>query len=159
MSQPTALSYACEIKDQPERPTLSVRTRAAAQDLPQLFGPTYSALMQYMNEMGAQPAGEPFAAYYDLDMQNLDVEIGFPVSRPLPDRGDIKCGALPAGKFASTMHIGPYDAVGPAYEALRQYVKANGYEPTGVAYEFYFSGPETPPEEIRTEIVLPLKTR
>ncbi len=158
MSHSTVLSYACEIKDQPERPTLSVRTHAAMQDLPQLFGQIYGALMQYMGETGGQPAGEPFAAYYNLDMQNLDVEIGFPVSKPLPDRGDIKSGALPAGKFASTMHIGPYDTLVHAYEALTQYVKTSGYEATGVAYEFYFSGPETPPEEIRTQIVFPLKT-
>jgi len=157
MSQSTVLSYTCEITDQPERPTLSVRTRAAVQDLPQLFDRIYGALMRYMGEMGAQPAGEPFAAYYNMDMQNLDIEIGFPVSKPLPDRGEIKCSVLLAGKYASTVHIGPYDAVGPAYEALTQYVKASGCEPTGVAYEFYFSGPETPPEEIRTQIVLPLK--
>ncbi len=159
MSHPTTLSYACEIKDQPERPTLSIRTRAAMQDLPQLFGQTYGALMQYLSELGAQPAGEPFAAYYNLDMQDLDVEIGFPVAKRLPDRDNIKSGALPAGKFASTMHIGPYDTVGPAYEALTQYVKANGYELTGVAYEFFFSGPETPPEEIRTGIMFPLKAQ
>ena len=159
MSPATAVSYTCEIKDQPERPTLSVRTRAAVQDLPQLFGQTYGALMQYMSEMGAQPAGEPFAAYYNMDMQNLDVEIGFPVAKPLPDRGNIKSGVLPAGKYATTMNIGPYDTVSSAYEALTQYVKENGYEPTGVAYEFYFSGPETPPEEIRTQIALPLKAQ
>ncbi|NTU65128.1 MAG: GyrI-like domain-containing protein [Chloroflexi bacterium] len=157
MSHPTTLAYACEIKDHPERPTLSVRTHAAVQSLPQLFGQTYGALMQYMSEMGAQPAGEPFAAYYNMDMQNLDIEIGFPVSRPLPDRGEIKSGALPAGKFASTMHLGPYDTLTIAYEALTQYVRDNGYEPTGVAYEFYFSGPETPPEKIQTQIMFPLK--
>ncbi len=157
MSHPTTVSYVCEIEDRPERPIVSVRTRAAVQDLPQLFGQIYGALMQYMSELGAQPAGEPFAAYYNMDMQNLDVEIGFPVSKPLPDRGDIQGGALPAGKYAATMHIGPYDTVGPAYEALTQYVKASGYEPAGAAYEFYFSGPETQPEEIRTQIVYPLK--
>lgn len=157
MSHTTTQAYVCEIKDQPERPTLSVRTHAAVQDLPQLFGQIYGALMQYMSEMGAQPAGEPFAAYYNMDMQNLDVEIGFPVSRPLPARGEIQSGALPAGKFALTIHIGPYDTVGAAYEALTQYVKESGYEPTGVAYEFYFSGPETPPEEIRTQIAFPVK--
>ncbi len=159
MSHPTTLAYVCEIKDQPERPTLCIRTHAAVQDLPQLFGQAYGALMQYMSEMGVQPAGEPFAAYYNMDMQNLDIEIGFPVTTPVSDRGEIKCSALPAGKFASTVHIGPYDTVGPAYEALTQYVKESGYEPTGVAYEFYFSGPDTPPEEIRTGIVYPLKAQ
>ena len=159
MTAPTTIAYTCEIKDHPERPTLSVRTRAAVQDLPQLFGQTYGALMQYMSEMGAQPAGMPFAAYYNMDMQNLDIEIGFPVTQLLPDRGEIKSGTLPAGKYAFTIHTGPYDTVGSAYEALTQFVKESGHEPTGIAYEFYFSGPETPPEQIQTQIVFALKTQ
>jgi effector-binding domain-containing protein len=37
-----------------------------------------------------------------------------------------------------------------------QWVKERGYEATGVAYEIYFSGPETPPQEIKTQIMFPL---
>ena len=151
------MTYQCEIKDQPAQPTLSIRTRAAAGQLTQLFGQTFGAIMQYLGELGEYPVGAPFGAYYNMDMQDLDIEIGFPVSRPLPDRGEIKSGALPAGKIAVTMHIGPYDAIGPAYEALTQFVQANGCTPSGVAYEFYFSEPDVPPEQIQTQIVFPLK--
>jgi hypothetical protein len=38
MSHPTALSYICEIEDKPHRPTVSVRTHAAVQDLPHFAG-------------------------------------------------------------------------------------------------------------------------
>ena len=38
-----------------------------------------------MQEMGKQPAGVPYAAYHNLDMQDMDVEVGFPVSKPLPE--------------------------------------------------------------------------
>ncbi len=151
------MTYQCEIKDQPAQPTLTIRTHAAAEQLPQLCGQTYGAIMQYLSELGEQPAGMPFAAYYNMDMKNLDVEIGFPVPHALPDRGEIKCSTLPVGKIATTMHLGPYDTVGPAYEALTKFVEANGCAPTGVAYEFYFSEPETPPEQIQTQIVFPLK--
>jgi effector-binding domain-containing protein len=64
-----------------------------------------------------------------------------------------------SGKLASVMHVGPYDQLGAAYEALTQWVTQHGFEATGVAYELYYSGPETPPEEIRTEIVFPLKSQ
>lgn len=152
------MTYQCEIKDQPAQPTLSIRTRASVGQLSQLLGQTYGALMQYLGELGEHPVGAPFSAYYNMDMQDLDIEIGFPVSKPLPDRGEIKSGALPAGKIAVTMHIGPYDTVGPAYEALTQYMQANGCTPSGVAYEFYLSDPQTtPPEQIQTQIMFPLK--
>ena len=150
------MTYHCEIKDQTAQPTLSLRTHAAVGDLPQLLGQTFGAIMRYLGELGEQPVGAPFVGYYNMDMQNLDIEIGFPVSRPLPDRGELKGRALPAGKIATTLHIGPYDSIAPAYEALTQFVQASGYTPTGVAYEIYFSDPSTPPEKIQTQIVYPL---
>ena len=150
------MTYQCEIKDQAAQPTVSLRTRAAVGQLPQVLGQTFGAIMQYLGELGEQPVGMPFVAYYNMDMQNLDIEIGFPVSRPLPDRGELKCGALPVGKIATTLHFGPYDSIAPAYEALTQFVQASGYPPTGVAYEIYFSDPSTPPEQIQTQIVFPL---
>lgn len=152
------MEYQCELKEQAAQPALSVRTHAAVQDLPALFGKAYGAIMQYLAELGEQPVGMPFAAYYDMNMQNMDVEIGFPVGRPLAGKGEIQASEFPGGKLASVMHIGPYDQMGPAYDALTQWVKAQGYEATGVAYELFYSEPETPPMEIRTEIMFPLKS-
>ena len=46
------MSYNCELKQQPAQPALTVRMRAAMQDLPQLFGKSYGAIMQYLGELG-----------------------------------------------------------------------------------------------------------
>jgi effector-binding domain-containing protein len=128
------------------------------QDLPQLFGQTYGALMQYLSEMGEQPAGMPFAAYYDLDMQDLDVEIGFPVARRLPDRGNIKSGALPAGHYASTMHVGPYDKLMESYTRMERWMKENGHTPAEYMWEFYLNEPgKVPPEQLMTQLIWPIK--
>lgn len=45
----------------------------------------------------------------------------------------------------------------PAYEQLNQYAKTHGMEPAGTAYEYYLTGPEVPPEQAQTRIVLPMK--
>ncbi len=151
------MTYQIEVTDQPAQPALVIRTRAPAADLPRLFGEAYEALMRYLGELGEQPAGMPFAAYHNMDMQNLDVEIGFPVARPLPGKDTIQPGELPAGRWASVLHIGPYDQCGPAYDALTRWINEHGYTPVGVAYEAYCSEPETPPQEIRTWIRFPLR--
>ena len=153
------MSYQCEIKAQPDQPVLSIRTRSAVENLPNVLGQAYGEIMQHLGELGEYPAGEPFAAYYNMDMQDLDIEIGFPVAKSLPGKGDVQAGKIPAWKKAYTIHTGPYEACEPAYEALTQYVADNGYEATGVAYEFYLSGPETPPAEIKTRIMFPLKDK
>ncbi|MFX1304554.1 MAG: hypothetical protein ACFFBV_05430 [Promethearchaeota archaeon] len=39
-----------------------------------------------------------------MDMQNLDFEIGYPVSKKLSDKGDIKASEIPSEKFASWLY-------------------------------------------------------
>jgi len=78
------MTLKCELKEQPAQPILSVRTMTSVHELPQELGRIYGAIATYLAEIGEQPSGAPFAAYYNMDMDNLDVEIGFPVARPLP---------------------------------------------------------------------------
>jgi len=148
----------CELKYQDTQPVLSIRTRSSVQNLPQVLGESYKRIMQYLGELGELATGAPFVAYYNLDMQNLDIEIGFPVAKKLPNKDNIEESEIPSGKFASYLHIGSYSEIEPAYNELTQWIQQNGYEPTGVAYEFYLNDPsETPPEELKTQIMFPLK--
>ncbi|MEW5961536.1 MAG: GyrI-like domain-containing protein, partial [Chloroflexota bacterium] len=142
------MSYQCEVKEQAAQKTLSIRTRAAVQDLPQVFGQGYGAIAQYLGELGEQPSGPPFAAYYNMDMDNLDVELGFPVVRQLAGKDEIKAGEIPGGRVATCLYTGPYSAIEPAYTTLMEWMKDNGYEGSGVSYELYLNDPaETPPAE------------
>lgn len=152
------MAYNCEVKEQAAQPTLVVRKRAPVDELPRVLGESYLAIMQYIMELGEEPVGPPFAAYHNMDMQDLDVEIGFPVSGGLPGKGDIRAGEIPGGKVATCLYVGPYDRVEPAYNALAKKIEEEGCEATGVAYEMYLNDPgQTPPEELRTLILLPLK--
>jgi effector-binding domain-containing protein len=151
------MSYRVELKLEPTQPALAIRARAAENDLPRLFVETYGALMAYLAELGEQPAGMPYAAYYGLDPEAMDVEIGFPVSKPLPGKGAIMPAELPGGQWAKALHVGPYDQLGQAHETVAAWIKAHGYEPAGPAYELYCSGPETPPEAIQTWLMQPVK--
>ena len=152
------MSYTCEIREQAAQPVLSIRTRTPVQELPQAFGRAYGEIALYLGELGEHPAGPPFAAYYNMDMQDLDVEIGFPVSRVLSGKGEIQPGEIPAGRVATCLHTGPYGEIEPAYNALSKWIQGNGYEAAGVAYEMYLNDPEeTPPQELKTQILFPLK--
>jgi effector-binding domain-containing protein len=55
------------------------------------------------------------------------------------------------------MHVGPYESVGPTYEMLMRGIAETGYVACGPPMERYYSDPaEVPPEEYRTEIVMPV---
>ncbi|MEE8568429.1 MAG: hypothetical protein V3S81_07445, partial [Anaerolineales bacterium] len=70
------MSYKCEVVEQPPQPTLSIRTTTHVKDLPQELGKAYGAIDQYLGQLGEQPTGAPYTAYFNMDMSNLEVEIG-----------------------------------------------------------------------------------
>jgi effector-binding domain-containing protein len=151
------MTYHCEIIDRPAQPTLSIRTRTSVQDLPQTLGKAFGDISKVLGELGEAPVGAPFVAYYNMDMQDLDIEIGFPVARALPGKFEVQSGMMPAGKAATCLHTGPYDGLGLAYKELNAWVVQNDHKTTGVAYEFYVNDPtNTPPAELQTQLFFPL---
>lgn len=147
-----------EISQKAEQPVLCIRTRTAVENLPQEIGKAYQAIMQYMQELGEAPQSAPYTAYFNMDMEDLDVEMGFPVPQPLAGKGEIKAGSIPAGPQASCVYRGPYTGMAQAYEELTAKVTESGYTPTGVTYEFYYNAPgEVPDSELLTKIVFLLK--
>ena len=152
------MPYQCQLLDRPAQPALVIRTRASVQMMPQVLGQAWGAIMQHAGRSGVHPSGPPFVAYHNMDMQDLDLEIGFPFAQQLKGEGEVLAGEIPAGKAAECLHVGPYDQLGAAYDALQQWMTANGYTPSGVAYEFYLNDPQsTPAAELQTQVVFPLK--
>jgi effector-binding domain-containing protein len=151
------MNYKCEIYDQPAQRVVSIRTRSSVEDLPRVMGESYAAIGQYLGGLGEMPSGAPFAAYHNMDVQDLDIEIGFPVSHTIPGKANIQATEMPAGKYASCLHKGPYAELAPAYEALTKFVNEHNLLTTGIAYEFYLNAPdEVPQEDLRTQIVFQL---
>ncbi len=152
------MNFKCELSKRSAQPTMSVRTRSAVQDLPELLGKVYGKIAQYLGTLGAQPIGPPYVGYYNMDMQDLDLEIGFPVSQVIQGQGDIQYSEIPEGQFATCLYTGPYSDIEAAYIALTQWVETQGHQTTGVAYELYLNDPaQTTPEELQTQILFLLE--
>ncbi len=152
------MDYKFEVSEQPARPVLSMRTVTALEKLPQELGRAYMTIDTYMDELGEKPVEAAFAGYYNMDMQNLDVEMGFVITKSLPGKGEIKAGEIPAGRQVFYLFKGPYKEMETVYNAMRRWIQENGYTPTGTVYEFYYNSPQEVPEnELLTRIVFPLK--
>ena len=143
--------------ERPVQPTLSIRTICAVEKLPEVLGPAYNEIGSYLDELREPPAGMPFVIYYNMDMQALDIEIGFPVSKALEGKDKIQSSAIPGGRAITCLYTGPYEQMVSAYEEINTWIEENGYQPSGVVYEFYLNSPmDVPPSELQTEIVFPL---
>ncbi len=153
------ISDPCKTYEQVEQPVLSVRTRTAVQDMPAVLGRAYGEIMEHMGTLGEQPAGMPFVAYYNMDMQALDIEIGFPSARALPGKGNVQPSTIPASLSATCEYTGPYEELAVPYNELTAWIEKEGHQPTGIVYEFYLNGPmDAEPSGYKTRIVFPLKS-
>ena len=149
------MAYTCELVDWQAQPALVVRTRAAVERLPQVLGPAWGRVMACAGKAGTTPSDAPFVAYHNMDMQDLDLEIGCTFAQPLAGEGDVVAGEIPASRAVQCLHVGPYDQVGAAYEALQAFIAAEGLQASGPAYEFYLNDPdEVPPAQLRTRVAM-----
>lgn len=152
------MPYECKVVEKEAQSVLSIRTRSAVKDLPEVLGKAYGKIFNYITQLHEEPSGPPFVAYYNMDMDDLDIEIGFPVNIPLPPSQDIKCSEILAGDYLETMYKGAYNNIEAAYNDLMKYMDDNNLQWDGVSYEFYLNDPaKTPPEELQTDILISLK--
>ena len=86
-------------------------------------------------------------AYSDFDDQDLDLEIGFGLTREvkrsvlLPDRREMTMRELPAaGTLATVVRTGPLDQSHLAFGALGIWMEANGYSVAGPCREVFLEG-------------------
>ena len=146
-----------EILHKTEQPTISIRAKTSVNKMPQLIGESYGKMEAYLKEAGEYMSDIPYVAYFNMDMQNLDVEIGFPVPKVLPGKDDIKAGTIPESRVVFCMYRGAYTDMEPTYSEMAKWITENGLTPTGTAYEYYYNSPEDfPVDEMLTMIVMPI---
>ena len=86
------------------------------------------------------------------------VEIAWPVSGPAEGSGDIRRYTLPGGRMVHVTHKGPYESCEPTYLAAFSWISKRGMRVSGPIREIYPNDPdEVPPEEILTEIYIPVR--
>ena len=141
-----------------EADTLSVRMFTSLEDLPKNLGSIYGEIAQLFGADGITCAGAPFVVYYNMDMENLDIEAGFPVAGAVKDYGRVKRSKLPGGEQAVAQHRGPYDTLENTYTELSAFCKKQDRTPEDFMYEEYLNSPEeVPAEELLTNIYFILK--
>jgi effector-binding domain-containing protein len=147
-----------EITTKQGQSTASIRLRTPVAQLKEELGKAYGEIGMLLGQQSTGPSGPPFAVYHNMDMNDLDVEIGFPVAHPIRAEGRMKASVLPAGPTAVAVHKGPYEAMEQAYKDLMGFIQKHAAEAQGLCYEVYLNDPQsTKPEDLLTEINFPLK--
>ena len=142
----------------PERNTVSVRRRCESPaEFPAFIGSSFRQLGDYLSERDELMTDFPYVAYEHEPDGSFTVEAGFTVPHPLPEKGAVKPGTIPRGKAVMCMYLGSYEAMEPVYTDLQAWCDARGLRQTGRMYESYYNGPDTPPEQFLTRVLVPVE--
>jgi effector-binding domain-containing protein len=150
------MGYEIEVRRLQPQHTAVVRTRCPWDKIAETLGGIFGEVMARIGATGAQATGGVFGRY-DPGMSDVGIEAGFTVAAPITPAGRVEASELPGGDAAVTLHVGDYGSVAAAYEAIEAWMREQGREAAGPAWELYLTPPEEQPQ--RTEVFFPLRPK
>ena len=90
---------------------------------------------------GIAPAGPPFARYFSMSAEGLDIAAGFPVAEPFLGAGVVHPGRAPGGTRGGRHPRRVLPGLEAAWNALRRPDRRDGPAPGDDPWEVYFIGP------------------
>jgi AraC family transcriptional regulator len=115
-------------------------------------------------KQGLAPAG-PFIGVYFNDPRQVKPEelkwnIGFQVSKDANIQPPLKKAEFKHKTIAVYLHIGPYEKMNQAYEKVFKYAEDKGYKTLWPTYDKFLNNPmQVKPEELKTEVIVPLEKK
>lgn len=122
-------------------------------------------LMQEIQAQNAMPTGPLMGIYYNdpakVDSQDLEWEVGFPVSPRQMIQPPLVLKEWNFAQVAQCLHKGPYADLGKTVAKVLEWMNANGYVPAGPVLERYLdmNPAELNPQDLKTEIWIPCQKK
>ena len=149
------MGYAVSVHRVTTQPLAAVRDRMVARDIAGRFRNSLDKVWQYLGaHPGLRTDGHNVFLYrHDMDSTGaMTTDFGVQVTRAFDGEGDVHCVMTPEGEVASTVHVGAYDGLKGAHDALHAWIAANGRQPGGWSWEIYGDWHDDP-QKLETQIL------
>lgn len=155
----TPMTYHVHLKDISDTQALVVRSRVETPEEsgPQIVHAFTRELWPHIKRHSCQLGSPYFFACHDLEGEGgpAELEMVVPVQGEVQGTGRIEVAQIPGGRFACTLHEGPYEEMGAAYRAVVAWVEAQGLEIVHHSREVYLVDDQVTddPQRLRTEVM------
>jgi effector-binding domain-containing protein len=141
-------------KEVPALHTAAIRLATSPQTIGDDLGRAYGDLSTYLSERGLVPLDAPICYYVAWEPENWVIEACLAIGEVIDELGEIHRLLIPGGPAVTTMHLGPYQELGRAHEALAAWCKEHGREMTA-CYERFITDPAAvaDPADYPTEVI------
>jgi len=147
---PTQMTHEVEVVEVEPTVIASLRQRVAWSGLPRLVPQLLGEVWDFLKTAPVEKKGHNVAVYRDPQAKDIEVECGVQVSGPFADSGRVRRSETPAGKAAHATHLGPYNEMGKAYDAIKAFCEKHGLA-AGVHWEVYGDWSDDP-TKLQTDV-------
>jgi effector-binding domain-containing protein len=149
------MNYQVVTKTVSSQPLAAVQRRAFIRDIGRVWKPALDLVWEFLRrDEGLRADGHNCFLYHHPARRDeaMDIDFGVQVVRPFEGEGEITCTETPAGEVVMTTHLGSYDKLKAAHDAIHSWRAATGRAFAGYSWEIY--GDWTDDEEkLETQVV------
>ena len=164
----TEPSIPCRAAEAVEVPTAVVKKKDFPMyEMSSLMDGTFSHLAEALAEVGIAPIGPAVALHHRMPVDTADLEVGFPIDKPLtetltlPSGYEVVGSVLPGGRVGVVSHVGSYGGLAETWGAFTEDIGLSGEQMMYPFWEMYVTvpTPEVDPSTLRTDLFHLLEPR
>ena len=146
------------LRQEPIFNTLTIRkTINFFKEFSDFAGQSFEKIGKYLESSNVLFGGEPIVCFHNMDLEKLDVEVGFPIANSMEGKDEIIAKTIPSQKVVTAIDLGPYEKQDPTLEEIFTWIQKNGFEMKGEIYYQYLNDTERPENEFLTKMIIPIK--
>jgi effector-binding domain-containing protein len=142
------MGYLVEVKQVESQMTAVVRCRAKQSELSKVVPQACGEVWAFVRSSHLPHPGRNLALYLDCE---INLEVGVEVFQTFDGNERVSRSETPTGTVATTVHMGPYNRLGEAHEAIHRWCSENGHDLVGPSWEVYGHWDDDP-AKVRTDV-------
>ena len=117
----------------------AVRATTPISGIARVWKPALDQVWAFVKSHGGLRPGHNLFLYHHPERRNeaMNIDFGVQVAVPFEREGEVHCVQTPAGEVAKTIHIGPYDRLRDAHEAIHAWSAAQNRRIGQASWEIY----------------------
>ncbi len=117
----------------------AVQATVPISDIVKTWKPALDQVWAFLKANGGLGPGHNVFLYHHPEHRNeaMHIDFGVQVAHPFEQDGGVRCIETPAGEVAKTVHIGPYDRLSDAHNAIHAWCAAHNRKIAQASWEIY----------------------
>jgi effector-binding domain-containing protein len=117
----------------------AVQATVSISEIVRAWKPTLDQVWAFLRQNSDLAPGHNLFLYHHPDRRNepMNIDFGVQVGRPFEREGNDRCIETPTGEVARTVHVGPYDRLVDAHNAIHAWCAANNRKIAHASWEIY----------------------